>query len=71
MDTALSPMPTPEQLAHRPGECPILSKTVSSAATWMSGCKAVNQQGGFGRWRWDVVKQPGECAAYPWAKRTL
>jgi hypothetical protein len=24
---------------------------------WM---QAVNQQGGFGRWRWDVAKQPGE-----------
>jgi len=22
--------------------------------------QAVNQQGGFGRWRWDVAKQPGD-----------
>lgn len=23
-------------------------------------CEAINQQGGFGRWRWDVAKQPGD-----------
>jgi type III restriction enzyme len=26
-------------------------------AEWV---QAVNQQGGFGRWRWDVAKQPGD-----------
>jgi hypothetical protein len=26
-------------------------------AEWV---EAVNQQGGFGRWRWDVAKQPGD-----------
>jgi len=23
-------------------------------------CEAINQHGGFGRWRWDVAKQPGD-----------
>ena len=27
--------------------------------------EAVNTQGGFGRWRWDVAKQPGDVLEHP------
>jgi len=55
-------------VAPRSGRSVEKTEVVRVRQDYASGCRsylaewvqAVNQQGGFGRWRWDVAKEPGD-----------